>query len=69
MEDCFGIECPTTVLLGSNDEWFIESSYRMATAIPGARLVVIDGAYHSPQLTHRNQWLEVIRSHLVRADA
>jgi pimeloyl-ACP methyl ester carboxylesterase len=37
-------------------------------AITGARQMVIEGAYHSPQLTHPEAWLEAIRKHLSWVD-
>jgi hypothetical protein len=30
---------------------------------------VIDGAYHSPQLTHPVEWLDAVERHLARAEA
>jgi len=47
---------PTLVIVGEEDEPFIEPSKRMAKAIPGARLVVIHEAGHSPQFENPKQW-------------
>jgi pimeloyl-ACP methyl ester carboxylesterase len=60
------IGCPTTVICGEFDAPFIEASQRMADTIPGARLAMIPGAYHSPQLTHPELWAAVITEHLHR---
>lgn len=61
------IECPTTVVVGALDEPYASHAPRLAAAIPDATLVVIDGAHHSPQLTHPQQWLDAVRGHLGRA--
>ena len=37
-------------------------------AIPGARETVIDGAHHSPQLTHPEAWAGAIAEHLSWVD-
>lgn len=63
------IRCPTTVLVGSHDASFVLPSKRMADAIEGAQLDVIEGAYHSPQHTHPDAWRASVRTHLGRADA
>jgi pimeloyl-ACP methyl ester carboxylesterase len=62
-----GVECPTTVVVGECDHPFRGPSDRLAAAIPGAELVVIEGAYHSPQLTHPNEWQAAIARHLAPA--
>lgn len=62
-----GIDRPTTVVVGELDQPFRGPSYRLAAAIPGAELVVIDGAYHSPQLTHPDDWRAAIATHLARS--
>ena len=61
-----GISCPTTVVVGELDEPFRGPSDRLAAAIPDAELVVIAGAYHSPQLTHPAEWRAAIMGHLAR---
>jgi pimeloyl-ACP methyl ester carboxylesterase len=33
--------------------------------LPQARLAVIEGAYHSPQLTHPDEWRKAIEDHLL----
>ena len=58
------VRVPTTILVGSEDTAFVGPSKRMHDAIEGSRLVIIDGAYHSPQYTHRDQWLAVVETHL-----
>ena len=36
---------------------------------PTGRLCVIEGAYHSPQLTHPQQWREAVEHHLAALDS
>ncbi|MCU0268391.1 MAG: alpha/beta hydrolase [Acidimicrobiales bacterium] len=50
------VRCPTLVIVGADDEPFLEASVRMAATIPGARLVVIDGAGHLPQFEAPDAW-------------
>ncbi len=61
------VRCPTTVLCGNLDEPYIHHAPELAELIPDAKLALIDGAYHSPQLTHQEQWHEIIEDHLRRA--
>lgn len=63
------IRCPATVLVGAEDAAFLEPSRKMASAIPGARLVVIEDAAHSPQLENPEAWIAAIGAHLDRARA
>lgn len=63
------IRCPSTVLVGAEDIAFIEPSKKMAAEIPGAQLVVIDDAAHSPQLENPEAWFAAIDAHLTRARA
>jgi len=65
LEDRLGeIRCPVTVLAGSRDHPFIDLAPSLASALLNARLVVIDGAYHSPQLTHPHEWTQAVVDHL-----
>jgi pimeloyl-ACP methyl ester carboxylesterase len=62
------IRFPTTVLVGELDGQFVGPSRKMAATIPGAELVMIGGAYHSPQLTHPEEWRSAVRRHLERVE-
>lgn len=66
LERLVHIDVPTTIIVGSEDTAFVGPSKRMHDAIPGAVLEVIDGAYHSPQHTHREQWIAIVEAHLAR---
>ena len=63
------IRCPTLVLVGEQDQAFLQPSREMADAIPDAKLVVIKGSHHSPQIEARDAWFEAVRAHLKRARA
>jgi pimeloyl-ACP methyl ester carboxylesterase len=62
------LSCPATVIVGERDRPLVEEAPRIAAAIPGAELVVIPGAYHSPQLTHPAEWVAAVQGHLSRAE-
>jgi pimeloyl-ACP methyl ester carboxylesterase len=63
------VTIPVTVLAGSEDHPFVDQAAELAGAFADAELVIIEGAYHSPQLTHQEQWRAVIERHLERATA
>ena len=54
------IAVPTLVIVGSEDKGFIAGSEHMAAKIPHARLVVVDGAGHAPNVTHRAEFDDAI---------
>lgn len=54
------IAMPTLVLVGEQDRPFLKSSRRMADAVPGAELVVIPDAAHSPQFENTEAWLAAV---------
>jgi len=58
------IRCRTTVLVGVDDEPFVEPSARMAATIPNARLVRIDNAAHCPQYENADAWRAAVEAHL-----
>lgn len=51
-----GIAVPTLVIVGENDRPFLGGSQYMAHKIPHARLTIIDGAGHAPNVSHREQF-------------
>ncbi len=57
---------PTTVVVGEHDTGLRPESDALAAAIPGAVLVVIPDAAHSPQVENRDAWLEAVTEHLQR---
>ena len=63
------IDCPTLVMVGVEDVPFLDGSRAMAATIPGAQLVVIANAGHSPQFENGPAWLQVLQSFLAGVDA
>ena len=55
---------PVLVLVGEQDQLFVGPSQRMAKTIPGARLVVIPDAGHSPQFENTEAWWDALTSFL-----
>ena len=61
LEDCRRIRCPVQVIAGSEDSFpTVAMSRRVAEAIPGARLHVVEGGPHFPNRTHRAEVQGVI---------
>ena len=58
------LNCPTTVVVGAKDDPFIEASSKMGDLIPGASVVTIAQAGHSPQYENAEAWREAITAHL-----
>lgn len=63
------VDCPTLVIVGDQDKPFIRDSRDMAETIPGARLVVIPDAGHSPQFENPDAWIAALSEFLDRVDA
>jgi pimeloyl-ACP methyl ester carboxylesterase len=63
------ITCPTTVIAGEHDHPLVDQAPELAAEVADGTLVVIPGAYHSPQLTHPENWRTALDEHLARADA
>jgi pimeloyl-ACP methyl ester carboxylesterase len=62
------ITCPTTVVVGSEDH-LRGAADELAEGIDGARLVVLDGAGHNPQLEARRRLRATIADHLQLAES
>jgi pimeloyl-ACP methyl ester carboxylesterase len=60
------ISCPVTVIVGEHDHPFIDQAADLAAEVADGRCTVINGAYHSPQLTHRAEWTAAVQAHLDR---
>jgi pimeloyl-ACP methyl ester carboxylesterase len=62
-----GITIPTQCICGTNDKIVKpKQSKEIAEAIPGADLLMIDGAGHFPYLTHSEQFNAVVESFVRR---
>lgn len=59
-----GVRCPTLVIVGEQDASFVDGSRQMAATIPGAELVVVPGAGHSPQFENPGAWLDALERFL-----
>jgi pimeloyl-ACP methyl ester carboxylesterase len=57
---------PALVIVGEQDRPFLGHSQRMARAIPGARLVVIADAGHSPQFEAPEAWFAALTEFLAQ---
>lgn len=51
IESLPAISVPTLVIVGEDDVGFLDGSRYMAAKIPGAELVVVEGAGHAPNIT------------------
>ncbi|HEY7136627.1 MAG TPA: alpha/beta fold hydrolase [Acidimicrobiia bacterium] len=63
------LTCPTLILVGEQDGAFLEPSRAMAATVPGAELVVIPDAGHSPQFENPDAWISALTGFLERVDA
>jgi pimeloyl-ACP methyl ester carboxylesterase len=62
------ITCPTTVLAGEHDHPLVDQAPELAGLVADGRLTIVPGAYHSPQLTHPDEWTAAVRAHLAWAE-
>jgi pimeloyl-ACP methyl ester carboxylesterase len=60
LEGLPSIAVPTLVIVGSEDTAFLGGSEYMAAKIPGARLEVIPGARHAPNVTDPERFNRVV---------
>jgi pimeloyl-ACP methyl ester carboxylesterase len=58
------VRCPTLVIVGEQDDPFLGVSQETADTIPGARVVVIEDAGHSPQFENPQAWYAALREFL-----
>lgn len=57
LDELRSVDLPVLVIAGEHDlPGFVAGSHAMADAIPGATLVVLDGAAHSPQFETPDAW-------------
>lgn len=62
--DLAHLDVPTRVVVGVEDRDFLEPSARLAAAIPGADLVEILDAAHSPQFENPEGWWDAVAGFL-----
>jgi pimeloyl-ACP methyl ester carboxylesterase len=61
------LDVPTLVVVGEQDTPFLGPSQVMADAIPGAELVILPDAGHSPQFEAPEEWWDAVSGFLERA--
>jgi pimeloyl-ACP methyl ester carboxylesterase len=64
LADLAAVSVPTLVIVGEQDEPFVGVSRKMAATIPGAELVVVPDAGHSPQFENPSAWLAALERFL-----
>jgi pimeloyl-ACP methyl ester carboxylesterase len=60
------IDAPVTVIAGEHDHPLVDHAQALADGVVHGELTIIEGAYHSPQLTHQAEWLAAVQAHLAR---
>lgn len=63
------IKAPTLVICGENDEPFLEASHIMHQKIPGAKLEIIPGAGHTPQIETPAEFNRILTGFLASISA
>jgi pimeloyl-ACP methyl ester carboxylesterase len=69
LADLRSLSMPVLVLVGEQDQGLLGPSRSMGGAIPGARLVVVPDAGHSPQFEAPEAWWEAVRTFLAEVSA
>jgi len=64
LDELRSLRVPTLVLVGEQDEPFLEPARRLRDAIAGARLVVLPDAGHSPQVEAPEAWWAAVSEFL-----
>jgi pimeloyl-ACP methyl ester carboxylesterase len=63
------ISCPTTVIVGEHDHPLVDQAAALSAELASGTLRIIAGAYHSPQLTHADDWRAAVATHLGASEA
>jgi pimeloyl-ACP methyl ester carboxylesterase len=66
LEQLAALTMPTLVVVGEQDTPFLAVSQAMAETIPGAELVVVADAGHSPQFEAPEEWWDAVSGFLER---
>ena len=64
--DLAGVRLSTLVIVGDEDEVFVEPCRQIAGTVPGAELAVIPTAGHSPQFENPADWFAALHGFLTR---
>jgi pimeloyl-ACP methyl ester carboxylesterase len=62
------IDVGVTVIAGEHDHPFVDQAPVLAEELRG-EAVIVDGAYHSPQLTHADAWCATVDAHRRAVDS
>lgn len=62
------LSAPALVVCGEDDEPFLEHSARMHAAMPGSRLVILEGCGHSPQMERPEEFNSLLSRFLAEAE-
>lgn len=60
------ISLPTTIMVGAQDQPFLQPAKDLATHLPNAHLVTIEDAAHNPQYENAHAWRQAIETHLTQ---
>ena len=63
-DDLRALRMPALVIAGEQDKPFLGDVERIAGAIPGAELVILSDAGHSPQFENTDAWWHALTSFL-----
>ena len=64
LDELAQLHVPTLVIVGDEDRLMLAPSHRLAEAIPGAQLVVVPDAAHSPQFENPEPWWDAVSAFL-----
>jgi pimeloyl-ACP methyl ester carboxylesterase len=64
LDDLAGLNVPTLVLVGDQDEPFLDAAHRLAEVMPQARLEVLADGGHSPQFEAPEAWWKAMSTFL-----
>ena len=69
LESMRAVTCPTLVIVGEQDEPFLDDAHAMAETITDAEFVVVAGAGHSPQFENPDVWFAAVDTFVKEAMA
>ena len=61
------VRCPTTVIVGEDDEGFLRGADAFEAGIPGVHRVTLEDAGHHPHVEAPDAWFAVLEAHFRRA--
>jgi 2-succinyl-6-hydroxy-2,4-cyclohexadiene-1-carboxylate synthase len=58
------LRCPVLLIAGEHDQAYTEAAHRMAERMPDARVRIVPGAGHAPQLEQPGLVAQLLDEHL-----